>query len=118
MNYAPAKFAEEQEAKTAKVSKAALKAAMNRLLDAGRSQNRVARPQRPLVASAGALARSPTMTLSFVAHRGPIDVPPIPHTPYSDGTVPPSGRTAHGGFAAGVPVPVCHPPPQASVSTR
>ena len=36
MNYAPAKFAEEQEAKTARVSKAALKAAMNRLLDAGR----------------------------------------------------------------------------------
>ena len=34
--YAPAKFAEEREAKTAKVSKAALKAAMNRLLDAGR----------------------------------------------------------------------------------
>jgi RecA-family ATPase len=34
--YAPAKFAEEQEAKTARVSKAALKAAMNRLLDTGR----------------------------------------------------------------------------------
>ena len=34
--YAPAKFAEEREAKTAKVSKAALKAAMARLLDAGR----------------------------------------------------------------------------------
>jgi RecA-family ATPase len=35
-NYAPAKFVEEREAKTAKVPKAALKAAMNRLLDAGR----------------------------------------------------------------------------------
>jgi RecA-family ATPase len=35
-NYAPAKFAEEREAKAAKVSKAALKTAMNRLLDAGR----------------------------------------------------------------------------------
>ena len=35
-NYAPAKFAEEREAKTAKVSKAALKAAMSRLLDTGR----------------------------------------------------------------------------------
>ena len=34
--YAPARFAEEREAKTAKVSKAALKGAMNRLLDAGR----------------------------------------------------------------------------------
>jgi RecA-family ATPase len=34
--YAPAKFAEEQEAKTARVSKAALKAAMNRLLDTDR----------------------------------------------------------------------------------
>jgi RecA-family ATPase len=34
--YAPAKFFEEQEAKTARVSKAALKAAMNRLLDSGR----------------------------------------------------------------------------------
>jgi RecA-family ATPase len=34
--YAPAKFAEEREAKTAKVSKAALKAAMSRLFDAGR----------------------------------------------------------------------------------
>jgi hypothetical protein len=34
--YAPAKFAEEREAKTARVSKAALKAAMNRLLDSGR----------------------------------------------------------------------------------
>jgi RecA-family ATPase len=34
--YAPAKFADEREAKAAKVSKAALKAAMARLLDAGR----------------------------------------------------------------------------------
>jgi RecA-family ATPase len=34
--YAPAKFAGEKEARTAKVSKAALKAAMSRLLDAGR----------------------------------------------------------------------------------
>jgi RecA-family ATPase len=34
--YAPAKFADEREAKTAKVSKAALKAAMSRLLDANR----------------------------------------------------------------------------------
>ena len=34
--YAPARFDDEREAKTAKVSKAALKAAMNRLLDAGR----------------------------------------------------------------------------------
>jgi RecA-family ATPase len=34
--YAPAKFAEEREAKTARVSKAALKAAMNRLLDTDR----------------------------------------------------------------------------------
>jgi RecA-family ATPase len=34
--YAPAKFADEREAKTAKVSKAALKAAMGRLLDSGR----------------------------------------------------------------------------------
>jgi RecA-family ATPase len=34
--YAPARFAEDREAKAAKVSKAALKAAMNRLLDAGR----------------------------------------------------------------------------------
>ena len=33
---APAKFAEQQEAKAANVSKAALKAAMNRLLDTGR----------------------------------------------------------------------------------
>src|SRR5262245_1833953 len=33
--YAPAKFAEEREAKTARVSKAALKAAMDRLLDRG-----------------------------------------------------------------------------------
>jgi RecA-family ATPase len=38
-SYAPAKFAEEREAKTAKVSKAALKAAMNRLLDAGRIES-------------------------------------------------------------------------------
>ena len=35
-NYAPAKFAEEQDAKKAGVSKAALKAAMSRLLDGGR----------------------------------------------------------------------------------
>jgi hypothetical protein len=35
-SYAPAKFAEEREAKTARVSKAALKAAMNRLLDTDR----------------------------------------------------------------------------------
>ena len=35
-SYAPAKFAEEREAKTAKVSKAAFKAAMNRLIDTGR----------------------------------------------------------------------------------
>jgi RecA-family ATPase len=35
-NYAPAKFAAEREATTAKVSQAALKAAMIRLLDAGR----------------------------------------------------------------------------------
>jgi hypothetical protein len=34
--YAPAKFAGEREAKNAKISKAMLKAAMNRLLDAGR----------------------------------------------------------------------------------
>ena len=37
--YAPAKFAEEREAKAAKVSKAALKNAMTRLLDAGRVQS-------------------------------------------------------------------------------
>jgi RecA-family ATPase len=37
--YAPAKFAEEREAKTAKVGKAALRAAMSRLLDAGRIQS-------------------------------------------------------------------------------
>lgn len=37
--YAPAKFAEEREAKAANVSKAALKAAMSRLLDAGRIRN-------------------------------------------------------------------------------
>jgi RecA-family ATPase len=37
--YAPAKFAEEREAKTARIGKAALKAAMNRLLDAGRIRN-------------------------------------------------------------------------------
>jgi RecA-family ATPase len=41
--YAPAKFAEEREAKTAKVSKAALKAAMNRLLDAGRVRSEPSR---------------------------------------------------------------------------
>ena len=41
--YAPAKFAEEREAKTAKVSKAALKAAMNRLLDAGRIRSEPSR---------------------------------------------------------------------------
>jgi RecA-family ATPase len=35
-NYAPSKFAEEREATTVKVAKAALKGAMNRLLDAGR----------------------------------------------------------------------------------
>jgi RecA-family ATPase len=35
-NYAPARFAEEQEARLAKVGKTALKTAMNRLLDAGR----------------------------------------------------------------------------------
>jgi hypothetical protein len=35
-NYAPAKFAGEREATAAKVPKAALKAAMTRLLDAGR----------------------------------------------------------------------------------
>jgi RecA-family ATPase len=35
-NYAPAKFAEEREAQAARVSKAALKAAMSRLLDTGR----------------------------------------------------------------------------------
>jgi hypothetical protein len=35
-NYAPKMFADEREARSAKVSKAALKAAMNRLLDAGR----------------------------------------------------------------------------------
>ena len=35
-NYAPAKFADEQEAKAGQVSKAALKAAMTRLLDSGR----------------------------------------------------------------------------------
>jgi hypothetical protein len=35
-NYAPAKFSAEKEAKVAKVSKAALKAAMLRMLDDGR----------------------------------------------------------------------------------
>jgi RecA-family ATPase len=35
-SYAPARFAEEREARVAKVSKAALKAAMSRLFDAGR----------------------------------------------------------------------------------
>jgi hypothetical protein len=35
-NHAPSKFAAERDASTAKVSKAALKAAMTRLLDAGR----------------------------------------------------------------------------------
>jgi RecA-family ATPase len=35
-NHAPSRFAEEQEAKVAKVPKAALRAAMNRLLDAGK----------------------------------------------------------------------------------
>jgi hypothetical protein len=34
--YAPAKFADEREAKMAKVSRAALKGAMSRLIDAGR----------------------------------------------------------------------------------
>jgi hypothetical protein len=34
--HAPSKFAEEQEARKAKIPKAALKAAMSRLLDAGR----------------------------------------------------------------------------------
>ena len=38
-NYAPARFAEEREATTAKVSKASLKTAMSRLLDAGRIQS-------------------------------------------------------------------------------
>jgi RecA-family ATPase len=38
-SYAPARFAEEREAKTAKVGKGALKAAMSRLLDAGRIEN-------------------------------------------------------------------------------
>ena len=37
--YAPARFAEEREAKAAKVSKAALKAAMGRLLDTNRIRN-------------------------------------------------------------------------------
>lgn len=41
--YAPAKFAEEREAKTAKVSKAALKAAMNRLLDTERIRSEPSR---------------------------------------------------------------------------
>jgi RecA-family ATPase len=47
-NYAPAKFAEEQEAIIAKVSKAAFKAAMRRLLDAGRIRTEpVGRGDRP-----------------------------------------------------------------------
>jgi hypothetical protein len=37
-SYAPAKFAEDKEAKQARVAKAALKAAMERLLDANRIQ--------------------------------------------------------------------------------
>ena len=41
--YAPARFAEEREAKTAKVSKAALKTAMNRLLDTGRIRSEPSR---------------------------------------------------------------------------
>jgi RecA-family ATPase len=56
--YAPAKFAEEREAKTAKVSKAALKAAMNRLLDSGRIRTepfgRDSRGSRRLVNTQGA----------------------------------------------------------------
>jgi RecA-family ATPase len=47
-NYAPAKFAEEQEARIAKISKAALKAAMRRLLDAGRIRTEpIGRGDRP-----------------------------------------------------------------------
>jgi RecA-family ATPase len=42
-NYAPARFAEEKETKIAKVSKAALKAAMARLLDAGKIRSEPAR---------------------------------------------------------------------------
>jgi RecA-family ATPase len=42
-NYAPARFAEEREAKTAKVSKPALKGAMNRLLDADRIRSEPSR---------------------------------------------------------------------------
>jgi hypothetical protein len=56
--YAPAKFAEEREAKTARVSKAALKAAMNRLLDSGRIRTepfgRDSRGSRRLVSTQGA----------------------------------------------------------------
>jgi RecA-family ATPase len=56
--YAPAKFAEVREAKTARVSKAALKAAMNRLLDSGRIRTepfgRDSRGSRRLVSTQGA----------------------------------------------------------------
>jgi RecA-family ATPase len=56
-SYAPAKFAEEQEAKAARVSKAALKAAMSRLLDTGRVRSehygRTDRPSSRLVRGNG-----------------------------------------------------------------
>ena len=42
-SYAPAKFADEREAKAAKVSKAALKGAMTRLFDAGRIKSEPSR---------------------------------------------------------------------------
>jgi RecA-family ATPase len=61
--YAPAKFAEEREAKTARVSKAALKAAMNRLLDSGRIRTepfgRDSRNSRRLVRGQGTQEAQP-----------------------------------------------------------
>ena len=101
--YAPAKFAEEREAKTAKVSKAALKAAMNRLLDAGRIRSepsgRGSGRSHRLVAVAGVHRNDVDTSWSLRGHmRG--NISPIPPIKCYHTTSPSGRHTAR--FAAAV----------------
>ena len=96
--FAPARFAEEPEAKVAKVSKAALKAAMNRLLDAGRIRSdpmaaatatrtgwcRETRNDRRCNRRAGPCSLRGCGRQMALSHRCPTAVPPVasPHPPY------------------------------------
>ena len=73
----PAKFTNEREAKPANVSKAALKAAMDRLLDSGRIRTERTRPS--VVAPARPMARRGAMRpVAYRSHIGRIWVCYIP----------------------------------------